>query len=187
MGISRFAAHSVAVLIMTIGLAGCTSAPAQIAEATPTPTVSTSASAAASSTVAQWASFMAQQQADWQEWTDGWDESDCGPTLASMKSGIICRVQLTSAMFMSETTTIEHQLAVTPGRKGFIARTPPAEITALFEQTKAAAQAVKAAADAWDAAGCPTELSDNCAGLTYTFDSAISDLGKTYVGWSPYL
>ncbi|KSU52914.1 hypothetical protein SAMN05216418_2875 [Microbacterium enclense] len=140
-----------------------------------------------SSTVAQWASLIAQQKAEWDDWAESWDDSECSPAFATTQAGIICRVQLTSATFMATTTTIEHQLAVTPGKKGFIASSPPAEVSSLFAQTKTAAETVQREAEAWDAGGCSTTTGEGCASLTFAFDRAIGDLSKAFVGWSPYM
>lgn len=159
--------------------AGVTSAQPE-ATSTPTPTKE-------ASTVAQWASLIAQQKAEWDEWSDTWEENSCSGVTASSSAGLLCRLQLTSATFIAETTTIEHQLAVTPGKKGFIATEPPAEVASLFEQTKAAAESVKDSADAWDAGGCSSSTAGDCASLSVTFDRSIGSLAKAFVGWTPYM
>lgn len=180
----RFAPVALASVTLVAVLSGCSGgSPAAQPQAVSSP----SATAAETSTVAQWASLIAQQKAEWDEWADDWEGNDCSALTAVSKVGLVCRVQLTSAMFMAQTTTIEHELAVTPGRKGFIAATPPSEVTSLFSQTKTAAQAVADGAEAWDAAGCSTSLGGDCTSLTVSFDRSIDALTKAFVGWTPYM
>jgi hypothetical protein len=180
----RFALAAAASMTVAAVLSGCTggsTAPQEGAASSPAVT------AAETSTVAQWASLIAQQQAEWDEWVDDWERNDCTALTAASEAGLICRVQLTSAMFMAQTTTIEHELAVTPGKKGFIATDPPAEISSLFKQTKAAAQDAADGAEAWDTAGCSTSVGGDCASLTVSYDRAIDGLTRAFVGWTPYM
>jgi hypothetical protein len=184
MRIMRFAPAAIASVTVAAVLSGCSAgSPASQEEVVSSPSVAV----AETSTVAQWASLIAQQQAEWDEWVDDWEGNDCSALTAASEVGLICRVQLTSAMFMAQTTTIEHELAVTPGKRGFIAADPPAEISSLFAQTKTAARNVADGAEEWDAAGCSTSVGGDCASLTVSFDRSIDELTKAYVGWTPYM
>lgn len=185
MGIRRNATGLAFIIMTTTAALTACAAPASSGTVPASPT--TSAPPAESSTVAQWASLIARQQADWEDWSDDWDQNRCNAIYASSEAGVLCRLQLTSAMYMSQTTAIEYQLATTSGKKGFIAASPPAEISGLFTETREAAQAAKQSAEAWDSAGCSLQVSDECGGLTITFERAIDDLTDTLVGWTPYM
>jgi hypothetical protein len=138
------------------------------------------------STTAQWASLISRQSAEWEEWKASWDEAGCSSITAAMPDGITCRISLLSATFMTQTTSIEYELATGPGKKGYIAERPPAEIESLYDETVAAAEAAQVAGAAWDDAGCATDGAD-CAGLAFTFESAIDDLLGQFAAWEPYM
>ena len=184
MGIRRNATGLAFIIMTTTAALAACAAPASTATGAAPPTAS--AQPADSSTVEQWASLIARQQADWEDWSKDWDR-DCNAIYASSEAGALCRLQLMSAMYMSQTTAIEYQLATTSGKKGFIAANPPAEISGLFAETREAAQAAQQSAEAWDGAGCSLEVTDECGGLTVAFDRAIDDLTDAFVGWTPYM
>lgn len=120
---SKLVALPIALLVVA-ALSGCASAaPADLQ----TPTTTQQAEVKEDSTPEQWASLVAQQQAGWEDWQDGWDEAGCS-SLAAAAGAMDCQLMLTSASFMVQTTSIEHELAVSAGKKGFIATTPPAEV-----------------------------------------------------------
>lgn len=147
MGIQRNAT-GLAFIIMTTAaaLVACAAPASSESGAAGASSPTSSAPPAESSTVAQWASLIARQQADWEDWSKDWDLNRCNAIYASSEAGALCRLQLTSAMYMSQTTAIEYQLATTSGKKGFIAANPPAEISELFSETREAAQAAKQSA-----------------------------------------
>lgn len=184
MGKSRIAL--IVLPALAVLLAGCSGGSQLIAEQTPA-SAAPPTQVAEASTVAQWASLIAQQKSDWDDWSESWDDSDCDPIGASRPNQVICRMQLTSATFMSQTTTIEYELATGKGKKGYIAATPPAEISSLFAHTRAAAQEAKGSGEAWDAADCVSGKPAECASLTVEFYRAIEDLQRAFVGWEPYM
>ncbi|MER7445354.1 hypothetical protein [Microbacterium sp. NPDC097977] len=171
---------AIAALLLT----GCSSTPA--AESSPTESAPT-AVVSEDSTVAQWASLIARQKASWEDWETGWNENSCSGLVAGSESGFLCRVQMMSAMYQSQTTDIEYQLATGPGKKGFIAEQPPQEISALFADTRQAAVEARDAGAAWDAAGCSATAAGDCGALAVTFDRAIGDLMSEFDAWGPYL
>lgn len=139
------------------------------------------------STVAQWASLIAQQKASWEDWEQSWDESSCSGVTAGAEAGGMCRIQLLGATYQTQTTTIEYELAMSPGKKGFIAEEPPSEIATLFTATQEAAIAARDAGEDWDAADCSLTPASDCGALAVSFDRAIGELQSQFDAWSPYL
>jgi hypothetical protein len=78
-----------------LALAGCSAGAGESSSSSPTPSAT-----AESSTIEQWASLIAIQQAEWDDWFASWEQSRCSSTTAAMPDGIDCRIQLTSAVFM---------------------------------------------------------------------------------------
>ncbi|MGC5225271.1 hypothetical protein ACPW96_22110 [Micromonospora sp. DT81.3] len=72
---------------------------------------------------------------------------------------------LLGASFQVQTTAIGYQLATGPGKKGFIAEEPPAEIARLFGETVVASTAAEAAAAAWTDAHCDLDPGPSCGGV----------------------
>jgi len=176
---SAFLALAAAVVL----LSGCSASEPSTA---PTPTPSEQ-QVEETSTVAQWASLIAQQKATWEEWEADWDAASCSGIVAGSESGAMCRIRMMSAMYQAQTTAIEYELATGPGKKGFIAEQPPAEIASLFAETVDASAAARDAGMAWDAAGCTTSAAGDCPTLSVTFDRAIGDLMSEFDAWAPYL
>lgn len=174
-----------ALALAALMLAGCSSAVESEPAAEAEPTVEAPAEER-TSTVAQWASLIAQQQAGWEDWEDKWDDAQCSSIEATLESGLICRIQLLSASAKSQTTSIEYELATTPGKKGFIAEEPPEEVSSLFNSTAGAANAAQSAGEAWTDAGCDNSLTDGCGGLAFNFQSAVEDLLSEFDAWAPY-
>lgn len=171
------------LLAVGVALTGCAG---EASPATPS-TTPAEQSPAESSTPKQWASLIAKQQADWVDWKTSWDEANCSSIEATLESGIICRIQFLSAEAMTNTTTIQHELATTPGKPGFIAEEPHTEVAALFESTSAAADEARTAATAWLEAGCELTPTDGCGGLAFALESAIDDLLSEFNAWAPYI
>lgn len=175
---------AVAALAAILILSGCTAAP----QTDPTPSGAEEAPAVEeSSTVAQWASLIAQQKASWEDWETSWNDASCSGVTAGAESGGMCRLQLMSAMYMTQTTEIEYELATGPGKQGFIAEAPPSEIADLFSATQDSATAAREASAAWDAAGCSLTGAGECGALAVSFDRAIGDLTSQFDAWGPYL
>lgn len=176
---SALVALTAAALLLT----GCSGAPA----AEPTQSAESPAAVEESSTVAQWASLIAQQKASWEDWEASWDEAGCSGLSAGTESGVMCRIQMMSANYQSQTTSIEYEIATTRGQQDFIAERPHSEVADLFTKTELAAIAARDAGAAWDAAGCSTTAAGECGTLAVTFDRAIDDLLSQFDAWSPYL
>lgn len=169
-----------AVVVLAGALVACSSGeptPAADEETTPTQEAST---------VEQWASVVAVQQAEWADWQQGWDDATCS-SLAASDGAIDCSIMLTTAVFMTQTTKIETSAATTPSAGQFIAEEPPAEVAELWAETTEAAAVAADAGAAWDDAGCGTSSSTDCIGLAFDFGSAIDDLQSSFTAWTPYL
>lgn len=182
MGMTFKRTAACAALMLALALGGCAAQPQESETSAPTPIATEEAS-----TVAQWASLIAKQQAGWDEWQGKWDAARCSSITAGMPDGITCRLMLLSASFAASTTAIEYQLATGEGKKGFIAAEPPEEISNLFDSTVAAATAADEAGKAFVEAGCDTEAATDCAGLAFTFESALDDLRSEFAAWRPYM
>ncbi|QCR39663.1 hypothetical protein C1N74_03960 [Microbacterium sp. SGAir0570] len=179
---SKLVALPIALLVVA-ALSGCASAaPADLQ----TPTTTQQAEVKEDSTPEQWASLVAQQQAGWEDWQDGWDEAGCS-SLAAAAGAMDCQLMLTSASFMVQTTSIEHELAVSAGKKGFIATTPPAEVATLFGELTAAGEAAADAGVAWSDAECGSTESDDCTTLAIAFERSIDALQSEFAAWRPYM
>lgn len=187
MGKSRgIVAATASFIALTALLAGCSSGSAPQAASEASTTVAATPAAEAS-TVAQWASLIAQQKDDWDDWSEQWEDTNCSVLEASLDSGALCRLQLVSASIMTNTTDIEHQLATSPGKKGFIAAKPPAKVAGIFAATRSAAQQARADGEAWSAADCSKNEAEECTGLTVRLDRSIDALQRAFVAWTPYL
>lgn len=177
---------TIAAAAVLLALTGCA---APQAATTPTPTQSepVAAEEAPESTPEQWASLIAQQSAEWEDWMTTWDDNRCSSLEANLEYAVLCRTQFLSATFLTQTTVIEHQLAITPGKPGYIANLPPAEVSDLFAATKAAAIKAETAGIQWDGGGCIDAPVEGCGRLGRYFEESIDDLLRQFEGWRPWM
>lgn len=174
---------AVAGLLSIVPLSACASG----ATSTPSKEAGETPAVEESSTVEQWASLIAQQSVDWDEWKAEWDDATCS-SIAAAEGAMDCNLMLTSAMYMLQTTSIELEPATSEGKKGFIASEPPAEVANLYAATEEAAPSGAAAAKAWQDANCGLSTSgEECGGLSSDLETTVDDLMSEYAAWGPYL
>lgn len=183
-GMSRTRSTLIAAAALLLALTGCA---APQSEPTPTPTPPPAAAEEPGSSPEQWASLIAQQSAEWEDWKTTWDENRCSSLEANLEYAILCRAQFVSATFLTQTTVIEHQLAITPGKSGYIDNFPPSEVKDLFAATKAAAIKAETAGIQWDNGGCVDAPVDGCGPLGFDFEYAIDDLLSQFEAWRPWM
>lgn len=168
---------AVAVVALAIlALTGCSATP----EPTPAPTVD----ASGSTTIAQWASVVAEQKATFEEWKTDWDSELCSVDA----SDFACAARTLTGTFIAQTISITLTTAVTPtALTGYLADEPPAEIKTLWTDTTRAADDFMAAGKVWSDSCNANAQAEGCDVVLFKFGSAADALERKFAAWSPYL
>ena len=166
------------VLIGACGLmlAGCATSPAPAAVPKPAPSPSDS-----SASVQQWASIVAEEQAELAKWRDQWNADNC--KLAAVDD-LTCSIETLTGTFVVQTVSTKLKIPTTAKSTGFIG-TPPKEIRGLYGDTQTMAEGAVTAGKAWSD-GCSKTASDECLQLVFEFDTAVEKLETKFAAWAPY-
>ncbi len=166
-------------LCAVVGLAGCSSSDA---DDEVKPAASTSASAAPTQAPAatgdQWASLIAQGKSGAVDALQSWEDSGC---LATMMD-TACAITLTTMGYAAGTLSTLIEAGTNEAGSGYIGA-PPAEISALVDETKAAADR---AAEAASAAGTACTGGAECTTEAFAAVVAYDSLTSSLAGWAPY-
>jgi hypothetical protein len=164
---------SIVAVALALFLVGCTPAPAT----TPTPVAE-----AESTTVAQWASVVAESKATFEDWYLEWDAMKC-----SVGGTVLCSLSTLSGTFVSQTVSITLAIPQTKTAiSGYLSDEPPAEIRDLYTATRAEADELAAAGQAWSDT-CNAEADKpGCDKILFDFGSAASNMAKKFAAWAPY-
>src|SRR5690606_20022101 len=141
-----------------LALAGCAAdnepladPDAAIAEAdtTPIPTIDP----IPETTPEQWASVIAVEKNSWEEWHEDWD-GECDYFVTNTEGDFLCGVQLLSAYFQAQTTSLNIDGMTNPDGLKRIADEPPAEIADIYADALADSKSLEEHAMSWYDAGC---------------------------------
>ena len=167
-------------VVSAVAACGSGDTTAKSADASPSPIASTAVDSAAAAhptaSVAQYASIIAKERADFAE------SAEKLRPCAIDSSDFVCVATLLSASLQAETLDIQLEGASVDGPNNQLyIGPPPAEIESLVADTRSAAQEVQARADAYDA--CSSRCEDEFAQAYF----AASDLDDQLKAWEPYL
>jgi hypothetical protein len=164
-------------VVVVLAVAGCAAEPeAAPPSSTPTP------SATASTTIAQWASVVAEQEAYLTDWHDKWIDDEC--PLAS-EEDIICDTETYSGTLVVGTVALSLEAAAKPSAPVYIGEPHP-EIAGLYADTERAADLADEAGTIWN--DCTdADPAEGCFSERLDFSSAVDTLKTKFAAWGPYL
>lgn len=133
-------------------------------------------------TVEQFASIIAEDRRDVDDWLDDWHDNSCS-TLGVSGGDIACEISLMTGGLIAETARLGLDSATKESSLVYIGD-PPKEIATIWQST---VNAATAAAEA--GVEIPDECSsdDGCADYVMNFVSAMGTLQSKYDSWEPYL
>jgi hypothetical protein len=170
-----FSVTATAALLLLLG--GCAASPPETSPASPEPVDGDS------TTVAQWASLVAEQQLELNDWYDKWEENSCS---ALSLDYLPCSIQLTSGSYIAQTNHIVIWGPSDPASKTYIGE-PPAEIARLYADTIAATEAAYDAGVAWGDEGCSLDVTDACIDIAVELERGLEATRSKFAAWEPYL
>ena len=164
-------------LCAVVGLAGCSSSDADDV-AKPAASTSAAPTQAPAATEAQWASLIAQGKSGAVDAFQSWEDSGCIATMMDTA----CAITLTTMGYAAETLSTLIEAGTNEAGSGYIGA-PPAEISALVDETKAAADR---ASDVASAAGTACTGGAECTTEAFAAVVAYDSLTSSLAGWAPY-
>lgn len=169
---------AVLVLASALLLTGCAAQTRIARSQTPTPT-----DVSNGTTVAQWASVVAEQKSNFMKWETPWNANQCEVNLT-----LTCGVETLTGSFVSKTVDISLKIPLTPtATSGYLATTPPKEIRSLYADTQVAADQFQAATDAWVTTCNTAPTAAGCDVLLFKISESAGVLDAKFQAWSPYL
>jgi hypothetical protein len=181
----------VTTLLLAVLLAGCTPSPAATTTSppaqTPTPTASAS-STRTTATVAQYASLVAKNKADYVKQIDTLlDSKRCAltsPGHVDVSGSIVCGAGIFIVGMQADTLSLTLNGAMDPTKPKVFIGEPPAEIKPLITETTSASDKVKTASQA--SSDCATADGDGCTKKLFDLYLALTGMRSQFEAWKPY-